>query len=268
MILALVTAALAAPSFSFGGTFTIKGAHALSATADACTYGILPYGSTLCAGDLASSTVTARGRLPSTKAGGALVVTTVPTHLTAEAHDERDTCGLADAKTEGAHTMTYTAVGTPDAVVAEGAIVASHIGSAVEADWQDPLAIDPDCHPQAGGDSVNETSGQVSIAIPFRVEVEGTYVLSLEAANLGATSDWTWNELTLRASAAGMSCTVTTAGTSMDTCTQVAALGVGVQTLTVTVEHSSGMMVDSEENPSELFPINDLFTASVTPLAK
>ena len=36
---------------------------------------------------------------------GILVVTTVPTHLIADAHDERDECGLADAKVEAADFM-------------------------------------------------------------------------------------------------------------------------------------------------------------------
>ena len=268
MFLVLATAALAASPFSYGGTFSIKGAHELKASADACTYAILPFGSDLCASNIDFATVTASGRVPSASAGGTLVVTTVPTHLVADAHDEREECGLADANVEGAHLMTYTAVGSPDSVMAQGMLVVSHLGDAVEEDWQDPEAINPDCRPHAGGESSNETSGQVNIVVPFRVEVEGKYVLSLKAAGIGAASDWTWNDLKVTASVAGMTCRVATDGTSMDTCTAATKLGLGAQTLTVTVEHDSGMVVDSEGHPSEMFPINDLFTASFALVGK
>lgn len=268
MFLVLASTALAASPFSYGGTFSIKGAHDLDASADACTYAILPLGGDLCAPDIASATVTASGRLRSGIAGGSLVVITVPTHLTANAHDEREDCGLADANVEGAHTMTYTAVGSPDSVMVQGMLVLSHLGDAVEEDWQDPAAIDHGCRPHAGGWSSNETSGTVTIVVPFQVEIEGTYLLSLQAAGIGAVSDWTWNVLKVNASGAGVNCEVATDGTSMDTCTAVTKLGKGAHTLAVTVAHSSGMVVDSEAHPSEMFTINDLFTASFVLIGK
>jgi hypothetical protein len=79
----------------------------------------------------------------------------------------------------------------------------------------------------------------VTIVVPFRVEVEGKYLLSLKAAGIGAASDWTWNDLKVAASVAGVSCRVATDGTSMDTCTAFAKVGAGAHTLTVTVEHNS-----------------------------
>ena len=268
MVITLATAAFAAP-FTFGGQFEIDGAHVVQASSAACTYAILMGGGAACPEDNAEAELTTRGRLPSSKKGGRLIVTAIPTHLSTAASQARDNCGAADAATEASHQVSYSATGVANAVTAQGAIVVSHLGKATETDTRGSTPA-PNCRVHANGDSTNDTSGDVTIRIPFTIapNAGGTFALSLQAANIGENTDFTWNYLKVTASAGPLSCEVDVSGRSMDSCLQASTLEEGAYTMTVTVEHSSGMTVDSEANPGELHVVNDLFTAQVVPVAR